>query len=275
MTGSDNMKKALKVAAVWLLMATFALTACAAELTTTGPGTGVVEAEETVTPLPSTAVVVEPTTASVIATAEPGATESGGEEPGSVGALALDEQAAYYISRLPRPSDVPAGWRMDRTPQFEERAPAPGETYRFACEELPARSIGQATVGYRSLDALPSMTIEYVVYASDEDAAAALAEMRAATETCEQFALSGQAGDPPDAAFLPLDFPSFGGDSFGAALTTDTAATGSLLTHVIKIQSGPVVVGINHANWGDQPPPEAAVTEAMARLTLDYLAVQD
>lgn len=187
----------------------------------------------------------------------------------------LEDQAAYYVSRLPRPSDVPAGWRMDRTPRYEERTPAPGDTYRFACEELPSRSIGLAAVGYRSLDALPSMTIEYVVYPTVDDAADALEDMRRAIVNCAEFALGGDAEAPPDASLTPLDFPAYGTDSFAAALATDTSATGSLLTHVIKIQSGNVVVGINHANWGDQPPPEAAITEQMAGITLNYLDRED
>lgn len=254
------MRKLTWAASVLYLVTTFMLVACAAEPATNESATTLGDDASPPPALP-TATAATPT--------------SDAEEPAPAGALALDEQAAFYISRLPRPADVPAGWRMDRTPQFQERSPAPGESYRFACEQLPARSVGLATVGYRSLDALPSMTIEYVVYPTEGDAAQALADMQQAAETCEQFALSGQAGDPPDARFAPLEFPSFGSSSFGAALTTDTETTGALLTHVIKIQSGNVVVGINHANWADQPPPETAVTEAMARLTLDYLARED
>ncbi len=216
-----------------------------------------------------------PAPAMPTAVPEPEPTASRADEPGAAGALAFDEQAAYYVSRLPRPSDVPAGWRMDRTPQYQERMPAPGDTYRFACEELPARSVGLATVGYRSLDALPSMTIEYVIYPTAGDAADALEDMRRAMTACPEFAIRGDADDTPDARFTPLDFPDYGSGSFGAALETETSATGSLVTHVIKIQRGNVVVGINHANWGDQPPPDAAITEQMAGLTLDYLGRED
>lgn len=184
---------------------------------------------------------------------------------------AEETDAAYYIARLPRPADVPEGWLMDRTPQYEARSPLPGDTYRYACQQLPSRSIGLASVGYRSLDALPSLTIEYVIYPSAADAAAALAEMRQATGACPEFAISSEPGAEPNARLSLLDFPSLGESSFGAMLATSTEVTGDLVTHVIKIQEGSVVVGINHANWGDQPPPNREITERIAELALQYL----
>ena len=91
---------------------------------------------------------------------------------------AATRTGADYVLRLPREDAVPSGWAMSPQPDFETRAPRPGETYRFACRDLPARSIGIATVGYRHLDGLPSVAIEYVIYPTAEAAAAALADMR-------------------------------------------------------------------------------------------------
>ncbi len=257
------MFKSIQARISLLLIMAAALAAC-----TTSPAASV--PEPVTTALPAT-LAPEATTA----LDEPEPSTAVGDEPAAAGALAFDEQAAYYVSRLPRPADVPTGWRMDRTPQYQERMPAPGDTYRFACEELPSRSVGLATVGYRSLDALPSMTVEYAVYPTADDAASALEDMRRAALACDEFAIRSDDDGPPNARLTPLDFPDYGSSSFGAALETDTSATGSLLTHVIKIQRGNVVVGINHANWGDQPPPDDAITEQMARLTLDYLARED
>jgi hypothetical protein len=159
---------------------------------------------------------------------------------------------------------------MNPPPDFQTRAPGPDETYQFACLELPARSIGLASVGYRSLEGLPNVVIEYVVYPTAGDAGAALADMRRAAEACAAFTI-GEGDDAIQAAFAPLDFPAQGDDSFAAALTTSGPITGDLLTHVIKIQRGHVVIGISHANAAGGAPPDAALTEALAWLTVEQI----
>ncbi len=175
-----------------------------------------------------------------------------------------------YVLLLPREDAVPTGWAMNPTPDFQTRAPEPGDTYRFACRDLPARSIGIATVGYRHLDGLPSVAIEYVIYPSADAAAAALADMRAATETCGDFDI-GQGAGATAAAFAPLEFEALGDDAFAAALTTGGGATGDLLTHVIKVQQGHVVIGISHTAAGGEAPPDAALTRALAERAVENL----
>ena len=154
---------------------------------------------------------------------------------------------------------------MSPPPDVRTRAPQPGDTYRFACRDLPARSIGLATVGYRHLDGLPSVAIEYVVYASAEDATAALADMRAAAESCGDFTIGAT-----DAAFAPLDFPELGDDRFATALTT-SGGSGDLLTHVVKVRQSHVVIGISHSVYADQAPPDDALTRALVELAIENL----
>jgi hypothetical protein len=127
--------------------------------------------------------------------------------------------------------------------------------YSFACEQLPARSTGVATVGYRSLEGLPSLTVEYVIYAA----------------SCGTFTVTA-AGGEVSARMTPLEFPAGGDASFAVALETASAATGDLLTHVIKIRQGRVIIGINHAARGGDPPPDPAVSERAAELTVRYLS---
>ena len=176
---------------------------------------------------------------------------------------------ADYVLRLPREDAVPANWAMSPLPDFQSRTPQPGDTYRFACRDLPARSIGIATVGYRHLDGLPSVAIEYVIYSSAADAADALADMRAAAETCGDFALGP--GGATTAAFAPLDFPELGDDRFAVALPTSGEAGGDLLTHVVKVRQSHVIIGISHTTYAGATPPDDALTRALVERAIDNL----
>lgn len=183
---------------------------------------------------------------------------------------AATRTGADYVLRLPREDAVPSDWAMSPQPDFETRAPQPGETYRFACRDLPARSIGIATVGYRHLDGLPSVAIEYVIYASADAAGAALADMRAAAETCGDFDI-GQGAGVTAATLAPLAFDALGDDHFAAALTTGGDTTGALLTHVVKVRQGHVVIGISHTTYAGETPPDAALTRALAERAVENL----
>ncbi|MEZ4517970.1 MAG: hypothetical protein R3C44_14515 [Chloroflexota bacterium] len=188
-------------------------------------------------------------------------------------AEAIYGEGGVYVANLPRPGDVPSGWLMDRSPHYQARTPEPGETYRFACRDLPARSTGVATVGYRSLEGLPSVSIEYVLYPSDEAAEAALADMGEAAETCGEFGaqLSGLTGGV-QARITPVDYPAFGEGTFAAVLETDSEATGPLVTQVIKIRQGNVVAGINHVVSAGEAEPDPVVGEALSELVVTYLS---
>lgn len=186
-------------------------------------------------------------------------------------AEALFGEGGIYVAHLLRPTDVPAGWLLDRAPRYASRLPEPGETYSFACEELPARSIGVAGVGYRSLEGLPSLSVEYVIYPSADAAKAALADMQGASERCGDFRVEVAGG--VDARITPIPFASLGEASFAAALETSSDGTGDLLTHVVKVQQGRVVIGINHAVLAGEAEPDRALTEAMARLAAGYVAM--
>ena len=157
-------------------------------------------AEFTATPLPATASPSVPT------------------DPAPEATVALPTVAAVpaptrvgvdYVLLLPREAAVPVGWAMNPTVNYDTRQPQPGETYHFACRDLTARSIGAASVGYRSLEGLPSIHIEYVVYPTAELAAAALADMQSAVEACPEFTI-GEGDGATSAAFSPLDFPAYG-----------------------------------------------------------------
>ncbi len=178
---------------------------------------------------------------------------------------------ADYVLLLPREAAVPAGWLVNPAPVFETRQPAAGDTYRYACQELPARSVGQASVGYRNLEGLPNVFIEYVIYPTAEIAAEALADMQAATNACGQFTI-GEGEGATQATFEPLEFPAHGDAGFAAALATRSAQTGGLLTHVVKVRLGHVIIGVSHANAADGEAPDLALTESLVALAVSNLA---
>jgi len=178
---------------------------------------------------------------------------------------------ADYVLRLPREAAVPTGWLINPSPAFETRQPAPGDTYRYACQELTARSVGQASVGYRSLEGLPNVFIEYVIYPTAEAAAEALADMQAATNACDQFPI-GEGEGATQAEFAPLEFPAHGDAGFAVALATQSAQTGGLLTHVVKVRQGHVIIGISHAGAADGEAPDLALTESLIALAVSNLA---
>ena len=215
----------------------------------------------TATPLPATASPSVPTDPAPEATvALP-----------TVAAVAAPTRVGVdYVILLPREAAVPVGWAMNPTVNYDTRQPQPGETYHFACRDLTARSIGAASVGYRSLEGLPSIHIEYVVYPTAELAAAALADMQSAVEACPEFTI-GEGDGATSAAFSPLDFPAYGDAGFATALNTSSPVTGELQTHAIKIRSGHVVIGINHTTYATEPPPDRALTESLAALAVGNL----
>lgn len=176
-----------------------------------------------------------------------------------------------YVLLLPREAAVPADWVMNPAPSFENRQPQPGDTYRFACSALTSRSVGAAAVGYRHLEGLPSIYVEYVIYPTADMAAAALAEMQTAVEDCPTFTI-GEGEGATSAAFSSLEFPPYGDTSFAALLATDSPVTGELHTHMHKILAGHVVIGVNHAAYADQAPPDKALTESIVALAVGNLA---
>lgn len=218
---------------------------------------------------PATLPSVTQATATAAPTAPP-ATASADSAEGDVPAAAT-RVGSEYVLLLPREAAVPAGWIMNPAPDFQVRQPGPSDTYRFACLDLPARSTGVASVGYRSLEGLPSIHVEYVVYPSAEDAAAALADMQRAAEECAAFTI-GQGDSATVAALAPLAFPAYGDAGFAMTLSTSSPQTGELLTHVIKIRHEHVIAGISHAAYADAPPPDSALSESLAALIVSNLA---
>lgn len=204
------------------------------------------------TPVPDTASA--PAAAATLPASEPVATRVGAE----------------YVLRLPRETILPPAWAMDRAPAYQVREPAPDESYRFACRDLPARSIGLATVGYRSLEGLPSIAVEYVIYPSTDAAAAALIDMRNAVNDCASFTIGD--GDSATAAVLRmLDYPQVGATGFAAALETSGPISGELVTHLLKFQQANVVVGIHHSVTPEEAPPDEALTVLFAETALRNL----
>lgn len=177
---------------------------------------------------------------------------------------------ADYVLRLPREDALPADWAMSPQPDFIQRSPQEGATYRFACRDLPARSIGIATVGYRHLDGLPSVAIEYVIYPTAEDAAAALADMRAAAEACGNFTI-GTGDSATTAAFIPLPFPELGDEQLAALLTTSGAISGELVTQVVKVRRNHVIIGVSHSADAASDPPDTALTRTLIEVALGNL----
>lgn len=208
-----------------------------------------------------------PTATPAIASPPPPGTPS--PLPPSPPPPAATRTGAEYVLRLPRESSVPTGWLMNPPPDFQPRNPQPGATYRFACRDLPARSTGVATVGYRSLEGMPSVHIEYVIYPSAGEAEAALSDMRAAVDACPTFTIGNGA---TTASLGPLDFPDYGDRSFAAALATENETTGGLVTHLVKVQSSHVVIGVNHSRYAGEEPPDAGLTAALIETALALLA---
>lgn len=217
------------------------------------------------TPLDATPPGATPTDATSPTATSPTAQPS----PPATATPAPTRTGADYVLRLPREDALPADWLMNPLPDFQTRAPRPGDTYHFACRDLPARSVGAATVGYRHLDGLPSVTIEYVVYPSAAEAEAALADMREAAETCGDFTI-GAGNTATTARFAPLDFAT-GDDGFAAALSTSNDVTGELLTHIVKVRRDHVIIGISHSAAADATPPDEALTRQLIETALDNL----
>lgn len=219
---------------------------------------------------PATALL--PTVAATATAAAPVATLLPAPSPTAAAQAtpAPTRTGADYVLRLPREDAVPSDWAMSPQPDFETRAPRPGETYHFACRDLPARSIGIATVGYRHLDGLPSVAIEYVIYPTAEDASAALADMRVAAGDCDDFTIG--AGDTATAAsFAPLEPPAAGEEGFAAALTTTNPISGDLVTHLVKVRQNHVIIGISHTARVGEAPPDEALTRALIETALNNL----
>lgn len=216
--------------------------------------------------LPAATAAIPPVAPS--ATVAPTATAT---PTASTATAAATRPGADYILELPREAAVPSGWIMNPAPDFEERRPEPGDTYRFACLDLPARSVGVASVGYRHLEGLPNVYIEYVVYPSAESATAALEDMLRASQQCTEFNI-GEGDGATTAAFSPLDFPAHGEAGFAAELRTDSPVTGALLTHMVKVRSGHVVIGVSQSNYTGESPPDLALTESLVALAVDNLA---
>jgi hypothetical protein len=235
---------------VWAAVAVALLAACGGE-----PAAGV----------PATPAATQPVVAPTEPPSSPAPTETLSATP-----PAATRAGSEYVLLLPREAAVPAGWAMNPAPTFETRRPQPGDTYRFACQDLTARSIGIATVGYRSLEGLPSIHIEYVIYPTAEAAAAALADMRQAVDECAEFDIGAGVG-ATSAAFSALEFPAYGDAGFAAALRTDSPTAGALLTHMVKVRQGHTVIGINHANYDGEAPPDVALTESLVALAVGNL----
>ena len=193
-----------------------------------------------------------------------------GNGPPAASLPAATRVGADYVLLLPRESAVPAGWQFSPPPDFQTRRPQAGDTYRFACLDLPARSIGAASVGYRSLEGLPSVHIEYVIYLSADDAAAALDDMFQATQACRDFEI-GQGQGTTAASFETLTLPPYGEDGFAVVLSTSSAGTGALQTHVVKVRHGHVVIGISQTGYADDAPPDAALTESLLATAVNNL----
>jgi len=217
---------------------------------------------------PDAAPTIEPAT--VAPTAEVVAPTAEAAATSTPPVVIATREGAGYVLLLPRESALPGGWVMSPAPDYEARRPAAGETYRFTCADLPARSVGRASVGYRHLEGLPSVQIEYVIYATDDDAADALADMEAAADRCAEFTL-GEGEGATTAAFAALDFPPYGDGGFARTLATNSPATGELTTHMIKVRRGHVVIGVNHANYSDGDAPDGALTESLVALAVNNL----
>lgn len=160
---------------------------------------------------------------------------------------------------------------MNPIPDYDIRQPQPGETYRFACLDLPARSVGAAKVGYRHLEGLPSVHIEYVIYPTAADAEDALGDMRRAVDECPTYSL-GEGDAQTTAAFSPFSFPGYGDDQLAAEMATESALTGSLRIHMVKVRQGHVVVGVNHTAFAAGLPIDEALTESLVALAVSNLA---
>jgi hypothetical protein len=160
---------------------------------------------------------------------------------------------------------------MDRRPDYQVQERQPGETYRFTCLDLPARSIGIASVGYRSLEGLPNVYIEYVIYQNANDAGAAWTDMLQATAECSEFTI-GQGNSATAARLAPIEFRSFGEESFAGSLETMNDLTGNLVTHFVKIRQDNVIIGINHATMAADAPPDPSLTQSLAALAVRNLS---
>lgn len=256
----------MKYALSFVLFLLFlALAACGGE-----PAAAPPEATQATSPAAVTGAPVE----TALPTATPAAPTPAAPtppDPSPTQRSLIRRPGAEYVLLLPREAAVPADWLMNPQPSYETRRPQPGDTYRFACLELSSRAVGQAAVGYRHIEGMPSINIEYVIYPTDDAATEALGDMARAATECTRFTI-GEGGAAIAAGFSPLDFPAYGDGAFAASLATESVLTGPLVTHMIKVRSGHVVIGINHANYAGEASPDAALTESLVALAVGNLA---
>ncbi len=104
--------------------------------------------------------------------------------------------------------DMPTGWTQAEAADFSPSTP--GGTYRSMCMDIPARSIGSASVSFSQSTLGPQINQTVVVFPSRNEAEAAMADLANVAQEC------GEYSDDNGNVFTlsSLAFPSLGDDAF-------------------------------------------------------------
>lgn len=262
------MFKALLRAASVLIMVALAAAACV-EPPAAPEATSVATLPAAEQSAPSSAAAATAATQPTATLSSPTASPAG-PSPSPTRAAEAPRPGAEHVLKLPREDSVPADFLMARLPDYQVRNPSPSDTYRFACQDLPARSIGVATVSYRHLSGLPSVSVEYVIYPDPAVAGQALADMQDAMRQCPNFTIGE--GTERTATLAELALPPLGDSSFAMTLSTEGPTTGSLETQALKMLVGEYVVGINYVDYATRQPGDSNLLESVAHAALQALA---
>lgn len=180
---------------------------------------------------------------------------------------------AGLIAQLPRLEHLPAGWQVTQRPRFAARMPQPGDTFRFACRDLTSRTIGSASVGFRRSASPLTLTIEYLVYPTPEDAESVLADIRDAAAACPAFDMPNvdDPAAPLPATLTLLPDPALGEQALAATLLIHVSDAAQSETHFYRIREGAYLIGVYQSGEAATAPPDPALTAELARIAGENL----
>ena len=173
---------------------------------------------------------------------------------GAAAAIVTDKDRDNVIAALLTLDDMPTGWTQNETAVFTPSTP--GGTYRSMCQDIPARSIGSASVSFSQSTLGPQVDQFITIYPSSEEAEAAMADLSGVAQEC------GEYSDDNGNVFTlsPLAFPSLGDDTFAVR-----SANQLVQADWVRIRVDSAIINLIQAGLSIN----SELTEELARLAVD------
>ncbi len=182
--------------------------------------------------------------------AEPPADPTATTEPPST----TDVEEDTLLNALLTLDDMPTGW-TGTAPEFELRTP--GGTYSYLCvDDLPARSIANASVDFEKSSFGPFLSHSVTLYPDRETAEAAFEDTLTAVNACPTF--TDDAGNAN--TLSPLAFPTLGDDTFAVR------SSGVVEMDIITIRVDNALITILQGGLGAA---DSTLTETFARAAVE------